>query len=187
MNRANLLPWREEQLRQQGYHWLLRLSGGLLALFLAVAISRQQLVVSSQRLNLHQMQQQQEIDVVEQRLQQLQQLNSLAATATTQRQTREQATFRSKQWVSFWENLPQWLPPSVWLTSVTRQGKALLFMGESDSLRPLIDVVDTLHRQLFFTTAVISELTRSRAGGYRFTLTTQLGPVLSSQWGEEGA
>ena len=187
MNQANLLPWRERLLRRRGYHWLLRLGGILLTVLLTMVIARRLITVSGQQLTLHVAQQQQGIAAVEQLLQQHQQLSSQLAANATRQQVREQARVEAKQWIIFWESLPQWLPPSVWLTSVTRQGNTLIFTGESESVRPLQTIVSTLRQQVFFTRAVINELTRSNTGAYRFTLTTQLGRLLSPERpGKEG-
>ncbi|WP_029685378.1 PilN domain-containing protein [Tatumella saanichensis] len=181
MNQANLLPWREGQLRRRGYLWLLRLGGMLLTVLLTIAIARRLLALSGQQFSLHLAQQQQGIAAVEQLLQQQQQLSSLSAANAMQQQASEQVAIRAKQWGLFWESLPQWLPPSVWLTSVARQGTTLTFTGESESVGPLQATVSTLRQQVFFTRVVISELTRGDTGAYRFILTTQLGRLLSPQ------
>lgn len=184
MTRVNLLPWRETAIKQRARHWIIRYSTLLIVLTLLCAGGRIMLHNRVQQMLLLNEQQQQDHLRINRLITGQQQLSLRLEGLRQKREARRLQQEQLIQWRRFWADLPELMPASVWLFSVSRHEGVLIFRGQSDSVSQLLRFNRQLKGHPFLYSSAVQELVTVAEGGYRFTLTARLTPELHETGGE---
>lgn len=174
MTRVNLLPWRETAIKQRARHWIIRYSTLLMVLSLLCGGGRLILRSRVQELHFLDEQQQQNSLRINQLIAEQQQLSLRLDSLRKIKEARRLQQEQLMQWGRFWADLPELMPASVWLFSVSHHEGVLIFRGQSDSVSQLIRFNRQLKGHPFVYSSAVQELVTVAEGGYRFTLRARL-------------
>lgn len=174
---VNLLPWRLQQWRRQRQQSLMFLASGIgISLLILLLCGWRGYLVSQQ----HQAEQQQ----LAQRLGELDQQLSDQQRLLLQRdaliQTQRQQQTRQLQhlaWQQFWQQLPELMPETLWLSRMERRQGQLVLEGLASSMAAIGDFRRLLAKVPLFPVIRQGNVQRQPDGHYRFTLRAQVAEV----------
>lgn len=174
---VNLLPWRIQQWRRQRQQSLLLLASGLgLSLLILLLCGWRGYLVSQQQ-QAAQQQLAQRIGELDQQLNDQQRLlRQRDALLQTQRR-QQMRQLQHLAWQQFWQQLPELMPETLWLSRMERRQEHLLLEGLASSMAAIGDFRRQLVKQPLFPVIRQGSVQRQPDGHYRFTLRAQVAEV----------
>lgn len=173
MTRVNLLPWRDIRRKEQDRELLIAASGAwaVMALIVLYAHMHVHALVSNQQRRNDFLQQQ--IAVVNGEIKQIGNIKKQRADLIARMQVIEKLEQRRTGMVHELDGLVRTLPPGLYLTALSQNGKTFTLSGVAQSNARISSFLRRLHRSRWFANPNLEVITVMRQNGARvsqFTL-----------------